>query len=417
MHAIFEALGAHIRSEAFAEQARLQPSVFTRKRRLPLATLVNFLFNAPRAGLQSELDGFFDHALHDDAVRSPGKSALCQARRQLRPQALRELIPYSARLCTQHAEAPLWHGYRVLALDSTVLKVPKVPECAAHFGGMQPSNAAFRPLARASALLDVARGTFVDAVLGGYAEDDRSLAARHLQHLGSGDLLVMDRGYPARGWLGQLVERQVRFCARMPEHWRQVKTFLRGAADDAQVSLGTAKAPLTLRLLRFVLPRGTCLVLVTNVLDETLSPEDFAALYRERWRIEEAFKLIKARLQVENFSGVLPHTVEQDFYATLVRSNCAAALALAARPEEASLGTPPVNARGWRVKLNRTLALKSLRHYLPQLLLALHPAATLARLIQRLRASHALERTRPGRSSPRRERVRLAEFHPAYKAA
>lgn len=351
-------------------------------------------------------------------MRAPSKSALCQARRQLRPQALRELIPYSARLCTQqHAEAPLWHGRRVLALDSTVLKVPRVPECAAHFGGMQPSNGAFRPLARASALLDVARGTFVDAVLGGYAEDDRSLAARHLEHLGAEDLLVMDRGYPSRDWLGQLVQRKVSFCARMPQQWTEVKTFLRGAADDALVPLGTVKVPLTLRLLRFVLPKGTYLVLVTNVLDETLSPEDFAALYRERWRIEEAFKRLKARLQVENFSGVLAHTVEQDFYATLVRSNCAAVLALVARPEEASLGTPPVNACGWRVKLNRTLALKSLRHYLPQLLLALNPAATLERLIQRLRASHALERTRPGRSSPRKERVRLAEFHPAYKAA
>ncbi|HMW57561.1 MAG TPA: transposase [Accumulibacter sp.] len=173
---------------------------------------------------------------------------------------------------------------------------------------------------------------------------------------------------------------------------------------------------MTLRLLRFVLSKGTYLVLAINVFDETLSPQDFAALYRERWHIEEAFKLIKARLQVENFSGVLPDTVEQDFCATLVRSNCAAALALAACPEAASLGTPPVNARGWRVKLNRTLALKSLRHYLPRLL-ALNPAATLERLMQRLRASHALERTRPGRSSPRKERVRLAEFHVVYKAA
>ena len=137
-------------------------------------------------------------------------------------------------------------------------------------------------------------------------------------------------------------------------------------------------------------------MLVTNVLDETLSPEDFAALYRERWRIEEAFKLIKARLQVENFSGVLPHTVEQDFYATLVRSNCAAALALAARPREASLGTPPVNARGWRVKLNRTLALNFAPLPAPTAA-GLHPAATLARLIQRLRKlPMRLERTRPG---------------------
>lgn len=99
--AIFEAPGAHIGSEAFAEPARLRPAAFTCKRRLPLATLVHFLFNAPRAGLQSELDGFFDHALHDDAVPTPSKSALCQARRLLRPLALREWITYSAHRCTQ----------------------------------------------------------------------------------------------------------------------------------------------------------------------------------------------------------------------------------------------------------------------------------------------------------------------------
>ena len=63
----------------------------------------------------------------------------------------------------------------------------------------------------------------------------------------------MDRGYPVTRLARPLVERQVSFCARMPA-LEAVKTFLRGAADDAQVSLGTAKAPLTLRLLRFVLP-------------------------------------------------------------------------------------------------------------------------------------------------------------------
>jgi len=40
---------------------------------------------------------------------------------------------------------------------------------------------------------------------------------------------------------------------------------------------------------------------------------------------------------VENWSGILPHTVEQDLYASLVRANCAAVLALAVRPEKASL--------------------------------------------------------------------------------
>ena len=218
-------------------------------------------------------------------------------------------------------------------------------------------------------------------------------------------------------WLGQLCQRNVSFCARIVDRWNAVQHFLRGERDDASVDLGTPKAPLPLRLLRCVLPNGTWLVLVTNVLDATLTPPDFAALYRERWRIEEAFKLIKARLQVENWSGLLAHTVEQDFYASLVRANCAGVLALAVRPEEASLGPPAVNPNGWRVKLNRTLTIKSLRHYLPRLLLALNLAATLERLIERLRAPHACERTRPARTAPRKDAVRLAGFHPAYKAA
>jgi hypothetical protein len=189
-------LGAHLRSEAFAVQARVKPTAFIRNRRLPLASLVAFLLNAPRAGLQPELDAFFDHALGRDEARAPSKSALCQARRQLRPEALRELVGHSAQLCAQHSLVAHWRGRRVLALDSTTLRVPDVPECAQHFGGMHTACGKFRPLARASAVLDVARGTFADAVLGGFADDDRTLATCHLEGLRAGDLLLMDRGYP-----------------------------------------------------------------------------------------------------------------------------------------------------------------------------------------------------------------------------
>jgi len=138
-----------------------------------------------------------------------------------------------------------------------------------------------------------------------------------------------------------------------------------------------------------VLPNGSVFILATNVLDPAFSPSAFADLYHGRWRIEEAFKPIKARLQVENWSGVLPHTVEQDFYATLVRANCAAALALAARPEEASLSLPAPNETGWRVQLNRTLVLKSLRRHLVRLLLPIDFDAILSKLVTWLRARNA----------------------------
>jgi hypothetical protein len=97
-------------------------------------------------------------------------------------------------------------------------------------------------------------------------------------------------------------------------------------------------------------------------------PSLYAKCFCSRWRIEEAFNLIKARLPIENWSGFLPHTVEQDFYTTLIRANCTAVFARAVRPEEARIHAPEPDAKGWRHTLNRTLTMKSLRHFLPRLL-------------------------------------------------
>ncbi len=380
---------------------------------------MSFLINTPRAGLQSELNAFLDHALAPGDTSTLSKSALCQARSELDPAALRALVAHSGGLLAEHLPTAQWHQRRVVALDSTVLRVPNVPECANHFGGMTTGCGKFRPLARASALWDVARGCVVDAVLGGFADDDRSLAIHHLDALTPQDMLVMDRGYPSRDWLRALQQRHIGFCARIcAQRWRAVAHFARSGHNDALMDLGTPQQPLRLRLVRIILPNGTLLYLVTNLLDDTIKPNDFAELYRSRWRIEEAFKLIKARLQVENWSGLLPHTVLQDFFATLVRLNCAAALTAELLPESPSaLAIPNENPAGWRIKPNATLLLKALRHHLPRLLLDIDRAGTIEKLIRRLTSSTNYEQTRPNRKAPRAEGVRIAGFHTAYKAA
>lgn len=381
--------------------------------------LIAFLLNAPRTGLQSELDAFFDLALLANRPLPPTKSALCQARGQLQPEALRSLIGVSAVRIREHSQAADWHGYRVLAVDSTVLRMPTAQACADHFGGMHTAHGAFRPLARASAVLDVARDSFVDAYLGRYDEDDRALAQHHLPALTEGDLLVMDRGYPSRALFTQLHQQGLKFCMRLSQTWSETKRVLRGCVSDQTCDLGAPGVPLPLRILRHALPNGKVIVLVSNVMQTDITPHDFAALYRGRWRIEECFKLIKARLQVENWSGVLPHTVAQDFYAALVRANCAAILALEADPDHAGLYPQEADANGWRRALNCTLAIKSLRHTLPQLLLSIDIDTLVGRLLVRLRRPGAKELTRADRQAPRprHDRVRLAGFHSAYKAA
>lgn len=106
----------------------------------------------------------------------------------------------------------------------------------------------------------------------------------HLSQLGPGDLVVMDRGYPSRAWLGEHAARGVAFCERMGRSWEAVKRFARAGLDDTVAGLVTPEAPLPARSLRAVLPCGSVFALATNVFDAGVEPMSLADLYRGHWR-------------------------------------------------------------------------------------------------------------------------------------
>jgi hypothetical protein len=64
---------------------------------------------------------------------------------------------------------------------------------------------------------------------------------------------------------------------------------------------------LTLCLIKVVLSTGQIEVLATSLINARPSPASaFAELYHARWHIEEAFKVLKYRLYLEQFTGELP---------------------------------------------------------------------------------------------------------------
>ena len=71
---------------------------------------------------------------------------------------------------------------------------------------------------------------------------------------------------------------------------------------------------------------GTQEILCTSLLDIVKYPyEEFGTLYHYRWNEEEAYKLLKCRAEVENFSGKTAISVKQDFYSKVfLMSLCAA---------------------------------------------------------------------------------------------
>ena len=61
---------------------------------------------------------------------------------------------------------------------------------------------------------------------------------------------------------------------------------------------------ITCRLVKIELPTGEKEILCTSLLDhKTFTHKDMEELYHSRWNEEEAYKLLKSRVEVENFSG------------------------------------------------------------------------------------------------------------------
>ena len=150
---------------------------------------------------------------------------------------------------------------------------------------------------------------------------------------------------------------------------------------------------LSIRLIRVVLPNGRIEVLATSLLDTHAFPAHaFASLYHARWNIEEAFKTLKHRLLIEQFTGELPEAIRQDFHAKVVTANLAAALALSAQEH-----LPETKAQ--RYQPNFAYILEKLRTRLFRWLLGRFRAEDSFDLLTRF--AQTLERKRPGRKAER----------------
>ncbi|MFM8739231.1 MAG: transposase, partial [Cytophagales bacterium] len=83
-------------------------------------------------------------------------------------------------------------------------------------------------------------------------------------------------------------------------------------------------AHVTVRLLKKRNKNGEVQVFCTSLLDtKKYDRKSIINLYHQRWNIEEAYKFIKTRLDIEDWSGKTALSVKQDFFAkTLLLTLC-----------------------------------------------------------------------------------------------
>jgi hypothetical protein len=384
--------------------------------------------NMNNKSYQEELDRYFQTIHHVEVPeRVLFKGSLSKARAKLKHEAFIDLNDHMNSYFYDHFQSETWFGFNLLGIDGTTLNLPNEYEIAEHFGvwhstkGERPC-----PKARASQMFDVLNKISVDAIINPKSEGERELAAFHFLKLDPKDLLLLDRGYPAH-WLFKLaLSMGSNFCARISyERWRVVKKFYLSGEKEQIVKIepspqslrkcfemGLDKKPVKVRLLRVELDSGETEILVTSLTDmKKYSYDLFSELYHLRWPVEEDYKTVKYRLEVESFSGKSVHSIYQDFHAKFFSKNLVSVIAHTTKKD--------ILKKSQTLKfihqINFTQALSKSKNTI--VLLFKRSMEKVFTIVEQLRTIfiQTTEEVRPNRKYPRRHWVKQQRFYHEYR--
>lgn len=380
--------------------------------------------------IQRELDSFYRSVLNKDFnIRAVTKGAFSRARAKLKPEAFKRLAQVGLKVFYEDAPVFNWAGFRLLAIDGSRLLLPRHKTVEEEFGVYEfgPNADVPQSMAICSIMYDTLNLVPIDGQIAPYKSSERCLLVEHLEYTQKGDLLILDRGYPAVWLFFLLKAKEIEFCVRMSGYWWvDVDNFNKSDLQDTTLTLrlpkkdrkrlekfpGWIDKEITLRLVKVELVTGETEILCTSLMDAARFPTGiFAELYHHRWAAEESFKMLKARAELENFSGKTAIAVKQDFHAKLYAITLCS---IYAHPIEEKVKAEYIQGQNRKhaQKINRTSALDMLHKILiPTFLKRKFKEAIKAfdDIIYKTR-----ELLRPGRAFPRNKKPKR-KYYMAYK--
>ena len=264
--------------------------------------------------------------------------AFTQARANLRHTAFIELnqkAVVNVMYCDDKIR--LYKGMRVLGIDGSKILLPRHKSVIEEFGEISYSNdhpdvQGSHAYGLASVMYDVLNHVAIDTALGKARDYEVDLAVGHLAFCEDNDLLIFDRNYPSYLLLALLILCGKKFVIRCSAaSFGAARQMLKGeGADDRAVMLSPHHSKLEevrfyglpekihVRFVRVQLSTGEYEVLVTGLMDKRIYPaEEFKEIYYMRRGAEGFYKILKSRLNLENFTGKTAESVYQDFYAAV----------------------------------------------------------------------------------------------------
>ena len=332
-----------------------------RRRLLPARAVVYFVLglclfsgadSAAPPGYRSVMRWLTNGVRHLHGLALPTSPALTRARQRLGAKPL-ELLFDLRRGALASAATPgaFAFGLRLVAWDGTGLDAADTPANAAAFGVTQGGN----PQLRLLALTECGTRALIDAVFDGVEKASEQVLARQLlASLTPGMLLLADRNFPGYELWGLAAATGADLAWRIKKNlvFPPVKVLpdgsfhsvMRTPADN--VRHGQARAagrPLAspadghlVRIIEYTVTvtssgggtRTEPFRLATTLLDHEQAPAaQVAAIYHQRWEIENSYGELKTRLRGASFilRSRSPELVRQELFAflTVYQALCA----------------------------------------------------------------------------------------------
>ena len=426
---IIQIVRSRLADGGFLARHRASPSDFTRVRKLPFHHVMLLVLRKSLKSLQLALHEFFERLAGGAARGAATPGAWTRARAKLRHTAFVELN--EAAVLAPLAAAPeclaRWQGHRLLAVDSSLLRLPDSAEIWAHFGGQQAENqsgpcAVRVPQARLSVLYDVLNRLGLDTALGGFATGEVALATGQLGAVRAGDLLLTDRGYAGYEFFARILARGAHFTGRCQRRSFGIVAglFARDQAGVSETVLLNAPAAaraaglpaqMPVRFVTVRLSTGELEVLATSLLDEERYPSSgFLELYGRRWGIETYYGTLKGRLELENFSGQTVEAILQDVHASVFLGNLESVIAAQAADALRTQAKAGEGGRRHPAQINRAVSFHALKSRAMELLLGPAPVEEVLDELRALFLANPVS-VRPHRRPPRRAPSPLRSHH------
>lgn len=320
-------------------------SDFTRKRKLPVETLIHFIIQMQSKSVNSELCEYFN-----DIDSLPTASALCQQRDKLDISAFQRIMHLFVNAFDDYKT---WKGYHVLACDGSDVNIV-YDEKDVDTKRQNGNNKPFSQL-HINGLYDCINHVFWDTSIDTATKtrECSALTEMIMKHdYPTNSIITADRGYEKYNLMACCIENNQKFLIRtkdinvyssilsnmnLPDEEfdldvtkiltrkqtnetkanKQKYTFISNKSDFSY--FGTKDYyEMNLRVVRFKITDDTYECLVTNLTRDEFDLNELKKMYHMRWDIETAFKVLKYIIGMTSFHSKKRNFIQQEIYAAIL---------------------------------------------------------------------------------------------------